>query len=250
MNCQENPHTLHAYCDGELDPLRCLDVEQHLRACATCAQQYKAMQALRTSLRQDGLRLAAPDDLRKQIQAALRDTSPAQAPARRSHFSSLLMFGAGIAASFAILFATHFLNPSQNTDPLLAELTAGHVRSMMADHLMDVPSSNQHTVKPWFEGKLDFSPPVKDLAASGFPLSGGRLDYIAGRPVAALAYKGGQHIINLFIWPASADHSPGATQDYHGFHVVSWTQAGMACHAVSDINAKALGEFARAFQQE
>ncbi len=254
MNCQENPHLIHAYCDGELDPMRCLEVEQHLRICAACAQQYRALQGLRTTLRQEGLYHPAPADLRQQIRDSLEHCPPAPAstPAARPRFSSLFAFAAGIAAAFAILFAGQFMNQGSATDPLLAELTAGHVRSLMAGHLMDVPSSNQHTVKPWFEGKLDFSPPVKDLAASGYPLTGGRLDYLDGRPVAALAYQCRKHVINLFLWPATgaAKGEPIATQDYHGYHVLSWNQDGMTCHAVSDLNTGDLTTFARAFQKE
>lgn len=253
MNCQDNPHLIHAYSDGELDPLRCLEVEQHLRTCAACAQQYRALQALRAGLRQEGLYHTVPEGLRRQIQDSLQHVAPAaaSAPASRARWSSLLAFGAGIAATFAILSVGPFIKQRPGTDPLVADLAAGHVRSLMAGHLMDVPSSNQHTVKPWFEGRLDFSPPVKDLAASGFPLAGGRLDYIGGRPVAALAYQCRQHVINLFLWPAAAGAKEEiATQEYHGFHVLSWAQGGMTCHAVSDLNTADLTSFARAFQKD
>ncbi len=247
MNCQDNPHLLQAYFDGELDPMRCLEVEQHLRTCAACSQRYRAMQALRTCLRQEGLAPAMPADLRGQLQASLNAARPAQVEKRR--ISPFLVFASGIAAAVAVMLAGQWL--SQGTsESLVAELTAGHVRSLMAAHLLDVPSSNQHTVKPWFEGKLDFSPPVKDLAAEGFPLAGGRLDYMAGRPVAALAYHCRQHVINLYLWPSDGATPSSAVQDYHGYHLISWHQQGMQCHAVSDLNATDLSAFAQAFQKQ
>jgi anti-sigma factor RsiW len=128
---------------------------------------------------------------------------------------------------------------------LLAEqVVSSHIRSLMANHLSDVVSSDQHTVKPWFSGKLDFAPVVKDLSSSGFPLAGGRLDYLADHPVAALVYKHRQHTINVFLWPSPESNSSPRTMTIKGYSVVHWTQSHMAYWAVSDLNAAELGGFA------
>jgi len=133
---------------------------------------------------------------------------------------------------------------------VLQDVIAGHVRSLMANHLTDVLSADQHTVKPWFEGHVDFAPPVPDLTAQGFPLVGGRLDYLDKRPVAALVYRRQQHAINLFVWPAlPGEARPASTVTYHGYNVVHWTMDGMTYWAVSTLNAQEMQAFAHAVQQ-
>ena len=139
---------------------------------------------------------------------------------------------------------------SDPVDTVAQEVVGSHVRALMGDHLFDVQSTDQHTVKPWFLGKLDFSPPVTDLAQAGFPLTGGRLDYLTGHPVAALVYTRGQHTINVFIWPEGSDAIRSSeARAIRGFHVRHWTRGGMAYWAVSDVNDADLDQFVHALQQ-
>ena len=208
--------------------------------------------ALAALIKSHATRHAAPpglaDRIRQRIDAssttsdAVKGASVHGARLRR-WMQAAALFGAG-AATAAVVAISGFVAPRQGT--IVDELAASHVRSLMASHLDDVASSDQHTVRPWFAGKLDFSPPVHDLAAQGFPLTGGRLDYVAGRPVAALVYKPGLHVINLFVWPAEDGKSIAPhVFERQGFTLVHWTQAGMQAWAVSDMNPSELKSFAK-----
>ena len=153
-----------------------------------------------------------------------------------------------IAASIAVvavagvMLAMMLRAPAAN-ETLAQEVVSSHIRSLMANHLTDVSSTDQHNVKPWFNGKVDFSPPVKDLAGQGFPLIGGRLDYLGGRPVAALLYHRRRHIINLFIWPSLHSDSGPKTIATKGYNLIHWTRSGITYWAVSDLNENELSEF-------
>ena len=180
-----------------------------------------------------------------------------QSRTRSTTTSQLLAWAAAVvmvaSLSGSILFVRSSTRAARTVDPVDAvaqEVVSSHVRAMMGEHLFDVRSTDQHTVKPWFLGKLDFSPPVTDLAQAGFPLTGGRLDYVAGRPVAALVYTRGQHTINVFVWPEASDavRSPDA-RAIRGFHVRHWTHGGMSYWAVSDVNDADLDQFVHALQQ-
>ena len=200
-------------------------------------------------IRREATRHAAPTGLAERIAADLRGTAaPAaapRAPARpwRRWFDAALVFGAGAATAWLVLASVAL--PGR-ADGIGDEITASHVRSLMAAHLTDVTSTDRHTVKPWFAGKLDFSPPVTDLAAQGYALAGGRLDVIGGRPVAALVYQERQHVINLFVWPAPAGRTSAQTRQ--GYSLVGWAQGGMQFWAVSDASAPDLQAFAQALQ--
>jgi len=234
--------------DGELDAAHEMQVDEHLADCPQCFGLTRNLSTLRGALQNDALRFTAPDGLRQSIRAAVaqdvqaeRDTTPAAASSHR-----FWLWAAAAVLLAAAILASQF-RPAHTDDRLLADLTDSHIRSLMASHLTDVASTDQHTVKPWFDGKLDFAPPVKDLQSIGFPLLGGRLDYAADRAIAALVYGRQKHLINLFIWPATspAVHPPHATQR-HGYHIVQWADGRMNLVAISDLNEAELLQFAAA----
>jgi anti-sigma factor RsiW len=183
--------------------------------------------------------------LRRRIEAAIVDTPRARAvgaPWRSIAVAASIGFFILLGWSAAML-RSGGVAPTMD---IASEIVADHVRSLMANHLEDVASEDRHTVKPWFSGKLDYSPPVEDFSAQGFKLSGGRLDYAGGKPVAALVYRHRAHVINVFIWPTSAaDHAsvdPQWSSD-DGYHLARWARGGMTYWAVSDVDRAALAEF-------
>jgi anti-sigma factor RsiW len=255
MNCSSVQDLLHPFIDGELDVVRHVEIEEHLKQCDSCAEQERRLRALRETIASASLRYPAPAALREKIRSTTATPSPAMthdaAPIGRSNRDrrqSILQFA---AISAGLLVGVFWSRGSDSTADRLAEaVVAGHVRSLQADHLFDVPSSDRHTVKPWFKGKLDFSPEVPDLAAAGFALSGGRLDYLVDRPVAALVYTHGKHTINLFIWPAANDKEQSVRSYAHqGFNLRNWEKSGMIYWAASDMNDQELDEFAQLFQE-
>jgi anti-sigma factor RsiW len=232
---------LHPHVDGELDVLTARETEKHLQRCADCQGVERAIRALREAVTSSQLAYRAPSRLRRNIRAALRR----EAKSTQKIFSPWLTFGTGAACALIILAAAllQTTRVSRN-NTIVDEVIANHVRSLLATHLVDVPSSDQHTVKPWFDGKIDFAPDVRDLSGDGFPLIGGRLDYLDGKTVVALVYQRNKHPINVFIMPATgnADTSPsGMTR--RGYNVLSWTHHEMKYWAVSDLNQAELRRF-------
>jgi len=232
---------LHAHVDGELNVINAREIEQHLRGCDECRQIEERIGQLRAALRNDAPSYRAPAHLRRNIRKMLRREESAET--RHSWSWPTLAFAA--ACAVMILGLGFFLtNRTSHERTTVDEIVADHVRSLLATHLVDIASSDQHTVKPWFDGKIDYAPDVHDFAMSGFPLVGGRLDYLDKRTVVALVYQRNKHPINVFIIPASgiADASP-ATMTRRGFNIISWTRQEMKYWAISDLNETELRQF-------
>ncbi len=244
MNCAEIHLLLHAYADGELDVVRSLDVEQHLKTCPGCMTKLNSLKSLHAALKESNLAFRAPASLRREVRQIARpkvDETKAR-PFDLQWLWKWLAVGATAVAILAITLRPLGISPNNQ---LLNEVVSSHVRSLMAEHLTDVVSSDQHTVKPWFAGKLDFSPDVKDFATQDFPLVGGRLDYINGRTVAALVYRHNKHFINVFIWPVqNTNNSQQQAADYHGYHVINREVNGFHYNLVSDMDENGLEQLA------
>ena len=247
MDCRDVEGLLDAYQDRELEPAISTSVRDHVDTCARCHRRLANVESIGRMIRRAPY-YPAPDGLRARLtQARTRSTSA----------SHLLAWAAAVVLIASVTGSMWFVRSSaraaRTLDPVDAvaqEVVSSHVRALMGEHLFDVRSTDQHTVKPWFLGKLDFSPPVNDLAQAGFPLTGGRLDYVAGRPVAALVYMRGQHTINLFVWPEASDAIRSSdAQAIRGFHVRHWTDGSMSYWAVSDVNDADLDQFVHALQQ-
>jgi anti-sigma factor RsiW len=261
VSCQEHKMLLHGYLDGELDLVNTLQLEAHLRECTSCAQVYRNNQTLRSAISEGNLYLKPPNDLFKRIHLALHEANKAEGRGSISArelprglpwraWGALATIAASAALAAVIIWRLWPLNSGPSQELLARDVLDSHVRSLMANHLTDVPSSDQHTVKPWFDGKLDFSPPVEDLSGQGFPLVGGRLDYLEDRPVAALVYQRRKHFINLFIWPSArgAQESEGKMVMRQGYNLLHWTRSGMTFWAVSDLSNSELQEFVHLVQ--
>jgi mycothiol system anti-sigma-R factor len=272
MNCEDGIDLMDGYLDGELDPITSQTIEQHLRDCPNCEQRYMANRALIHAIGSAMPYHKAPTELRERIQSSLREeiaerptrnAAPDAGPliAKKQPEPRSIVFEASwkwLALAACIVFAAiigwNLLPGLQRPDAeqfLATQLIASHVRSLLANHLTDVASSDQHTVKPWLDVKLDFAPAVFDLTNDGFPLIGGRLDYIENRPVAALVYQRRKHFINLFIWPAeSVMTAANKTISRQGYQLVHWIDGDFNYWAVSDVSESDLQLFKQAFEKQ
>jgi anti-sigma factor RsiW len=253
--CVDKLLLIHALADGEVDAANAVAIEAHLAACAACRAEYDRIMALRLALTRAPLRHAAPAGVARGVAAMLdaqEEPAPAVPPraARPGvvrHIASRRWLSGAVTGLAAGLLLAIALPRTPATAPG-EDLVAGHVRSLMARHLTDVAATDKHVVKPWFNGRLDFAPPVPNLDADGFPLAGGRLDVVGGRDAAALVYRRRLHVINVFVAPAGAGLATGGDDARDGFNILRWRAGGLEFAAVSDLNGKELRQFRELFR--
>ncbi len=242
--CVDQELLLGGLLDDELDAANVAMVEAHVARCEGCRQELERLHAVRNLLRSDGVRQVAPQSLSRRIAALPEFESP-----RAVNDNQLLRWlGPGALGAIAASLAMVTLLPPGANSVVDQEIVSSHVRSLQPGHLTDVQTTNQHIVKPWFNGRIDFSPPVPELADQGFPLAGGRLDSINGKTVAAIVYRRRLHTVNLFVWPAKDAAERSFVKD--GFAVREWSRNGLRYAAVSDIPASELQQFHKLFEQK
>lgn len=247
MQCEEVRTRLGAYLDGELAEAERPLLRDHVAGCADCAPKLAALERLRDRIRRAAPRHRAPEALRSQIRSAIRQEEAAHTPAAL-RAPGWLAYAASILLAVAIgSGGIVMLIGERQEDTIAGEIIDSHLRSLLGTHLTDVASSDQHTVKPWFAGRSDVSPPAIDLRTEGFPLVGGRLDLIAGKPVPALVYKRRDHVINLFVLPAPRSDL-GRTLSRRGYSLRHWDEGDLGFWAVTDAAPTELAEFERVFR--
>jgi anti-sigma factor RsiW len=251
MTCTHAQNLMHAYLDGELDLVRHLEVENHLHDCKSCAEIHESQRLLCDGLRAESLYHRAPVGLRERILQGIEQKNPSSRVRRHMPWRWIgLAAAASILAILSWELGRYSASPSGPASTLTAQdvlaqaVVTSHVRSLMEKHLLDIPSSDRHEVKPWFNGRVDFSPRVPDLTDAAFPLLGGRLDYLDDRPVVALVYQRRKHIINLYLWPSTEKKDPSSVPVQRaGYHVIHWSASGLTFWAISDLNERELSEF-------
>jgi mycothiol system anti-sigma-R factor len=237
VNC-EHSTVLHGYLDGELDAARSAEFERHLESCAECLAALEAQESLRSLLQRSHLRERAPNSLRETMERRFDVKTPAKFPQVTSArlWNWLAIAAVLLAAVFGFRYFSSSLSGREDST-LAAQIVDAHLRSLQPGHLVDVVSSDQHTVKPWFDGKLEFAPPVRDFAEEGFPLQGGRLDALQGRTVAAIIYGRRKHEVNLFIYPSARADAAPLSGEQLGYKWIHWKKAGMEFWLISDTTA-------------
>lgn len=248
MTCTELETRLHAYLDAELPEAAAREVAAHVARCPHCGPWYEEQRTLRAALRERLPAFRAPDTLRAAVRRGLRAAQDSEPPRARFAASRWLAAAAMLIVAVGGTWSLAMRAVASRT--VSAEVLAAHVRALMPGHLTDVLSTDQHTVKPWFNGRLDFSPPVENFSGTGYPLIGGRIDYVAGRPVAVLVYGRRQHVISVMLWPAGTGSSAGpAARTVQGYHLLHWTDPGFTYWVVSDLGTGELAEFASLLRQ-
>jgi anti-sigma factor RsiW len=240
VNCKRSGAVLHGYFDNELDALDASEFERHLEQCADCVGELEALESLRSSMNRAQLYEKAPAPFRKKVLASLGSARSVAVFPSRSVWSWLAAAAAILMTVYLGMHLVTSQRPSDVGTELATEIVDAHLRSLQPGHLVDVVSTDQHTVKPWFDGKLDFSPPVQDFADQGFSLQGGRIDVLHGRTVAALVYARRKHFLNVFIWPTNEKDSAPSSGSRQGYQWTEWRKGGMEFCAVSDAAPSAL----------
>jgi anti-sigma factor RsiW len=249
MSCDEAKALLHGLLDGELDPSRTREVEAHVGGCPRCAAELRQFREMRAAMRDERMTFAAPAALRSRIEAALAPAPVvcAATPSRRWLLQGFAI-GSALSAAAAVGIVAVVTQTAQD-DRLLGDVVSAHLRSLQPSHLTDVVAADRQALRPWFSGKVAVAPPVIDLAAKGFTLVGGRLDFLDGKPAAALVYRSGAHVINLFVAAASTTgHVAAKAETAQGFSLQRWSDQGMRFIAISDLGADELKEFHLQFE--
>jgi anti-sigma factor RsiW len=238
MTC--SPDVIEAYFDEELDANERAAAERHLNVCAECAAAYARLREQKAAIHASAPYYTAPAGLGAAVRDQLRRAAAKEVEVRRPSAWRWIAIAAGLLLAASLSWNVVEFSSRAPSSDLEGTLLASHIRSLIGEHLVDVISSDQHTVKPWFNGKLDFAPQVRNLEGDGFPLVGGRVDYIAGQRVAALVYRRRQHVINVFIWPAGAGARREDRLSRDGYALLHWNAGGMNYWAVSDVSAAEL----------
>lgn len=242
MTCREAGPLLHARLDNELDMAGAASIDLHLSACRACAAQYAALETLHEEIVAADLAYVPGVDLERQL--AGRFLQEKKSPLHFWNWNWLSASVLAAATALALIVVIPILRVGRDTNAIAAEILDNHLRALQAIHQVDVPSSDQHTVKPWFQGKTSFSPPVPDLSEHDFVLIGGRLEVIRQQPAAAIVYRRRQHIIDLYVSPSAGGNSQTELQDLGGYHLLHWIQDNMSYWAVSDVDPADLRIFA------
>ena len=245
MSCERAEAVLHGYFDNELDALSAAEFERHLETCPECAEALGALKNLRSSLNSTQLYEKTPSALRKKLLADLGAAKPGAVMRSRKPWRWLAIAAALILCAYTGWRVASIRHGNDYETVLAAEAVDAHLRSLQPGHITDVVSTDQHTVKPWFDGKLDFAPPVRDFAKQGFPLQGGRLDVIHGRTIAALVYGRRKHLVNVFVWPTSEHDAAPRQGSQQGYQWIDWRKGGMEFCAVSDTANSDLAQLQR-----
>jgi anti-sigma factor RsiW len=250
MDCKQSKILLDAFVDNELDIANSMEVERHLNDCDGCKADYRNLQTLRNVFKDESLYFTPPQGLKEKIARSIKDSQP-QRISIRSRVLSWQGASAVLALTNIILVLTVLFRGTPSEEEQVTEqIVNNHMRSLVPNHLTDVQNSDQHTVKPWFNGKIDFSPPVVDLSSQGFNLVGGRLDYISGQPVAVIVYQRKSHFINMFFWFSDRKEDVSKKVSVtRGYNLIHWTKGNRNYWAVSDINLTELDEFASRIQE-
>jgi anti-sigma factor (TIGR02949 family) len=236
VTCELSQTHLHAYFDGELDAMGAAEFERHLESCPDCEARLAVEEKLRSALTGAQLYARAPESLRRKLQSTLPKVAvpPPVKPSRADSWRWLAIAATVVLAVFLGTQYLQRLNRYSQQQAMAAVIVDAHLRSLQPGHLEDVISTDQHTVKPWFDGKIDFAPPVRDFSSAGFPLLGGRLDVLDGRTAAALVYGRRKHIVNLFVTKTQPGDALDSSGELQGYHWVAWQQNGFSFTAVSD----------------